>query len=124
VSDDQTGPTKIHRPHAHFESPHEVVVDPELSKAQKIEVLNSLEQDARQLAIASSEGMSDGEATGLQDVLHAKEVLNLPPTSIAYEVVLQDLHLRLTTTESTDFKVNIQQAILALRTIQKVEQKV
>ena len=113
--DTDTGKTA--RPHAHFDAPHEVVVDPALSKEQKIEALDSLEQDARQLAIASSEGMSDGEATGLQEVLHARDVLEMPPLSIAYEVVLQDLHLRLTSTGQDEMKTVLQQTIAALKAI-------
>ena len=114
-------PGKTARPHAHFEAPHEVVVDPSLSKEQKIEALESLEQDARQLAIASSEGMSDGEATGLQEVLHAKSVLELPPLSIAYEVVLQDLHLRLVGGQGEELKETLQQAIATLKTINNAD---
>ena len=109
--------SKTQRPHAHFDAAHEVVVDPDLSKEQKIEVLDSLEQDARQLAAASAEGMSDGEATGLQEVLHARSVLELSPTVIAYEVVLQDLHLKLVAVDDADMKSTVQQAIVALKAI-------
>lgn len=119
MDDNETHSKKIERPHAHFEAPHEVVVDPALSKEQKIEALNSLEQDARQLAAASSEGMSDGEATGLQEVLHAKDVLEMPPVSIAYEVVLQDLHLRLVSGDSGEMRKPIEQAITSLMVIKK-----
>jgi len=112
-----TDPDKTARPHAHFEAPHEVVVDPALSKEQKIEALDSLEQDARQLAIASSEGMSDGEATGLQEVLHARDVLEMPPLSIAYEVVLQDLHLKLVGVEADEMRTMLQQTIAALKVL-------
>lgn len=112
-----TDTDKTARPHAHFDAPHEVVVDPTLSKEQKIEALDSLEQDARQLAIASSEGMSDGEATGLQEVLHARDVLEMPPLSIAYEVILQDLHLRLMGVEGDEMRTMLQQTIAALKSI-------
>jgi len=112
-----TDSDKTARPHAHFEAPHEVVVDPGLSKEQKLEALDSLEQDARQLAIASSEGMSDGETTGLQEVLHARDVLEMPPLSIAYEVVLQDLHLRLMGVEGDEMRTMLQQTIAALKSI-------
>ncbi len=117
MGSDDTGSDKTARPHAHFEAPHEVVVDPALSKEQKIEALDSLEQDARQLAIASSEGMSDGEATGLQEVLHARDVLEMPPLSIAYEVVLQDLHLRLIGVEGDEMRTMLQQTIATLKTL-------
>ena len=117
-----TDSDKTARPHAHFETPHEVVVDPALSKEQKIDALDSLEQDARQLAIASSEGMSDGEATGLQEVLHARSVLEMPPLSIAFEVVLQDLHLRLTGVEGDEMRMLLQQTIAALKAISLADQ--
>ncbi len=117
MDSDDTDSNKTARPHAHFDAPHEVVVDPALSKEQKIEALDSLEQDARQLAIASSEGMSDGEATGLQEVLHARDVLEMPPLSIAYEVVLQDLHLRLMGVEGDEMRTMLQQTIAALKTL-------
>ncbi len=117
MDSDDTDSNKTARPHAHFDAPHEVVVDPALSKEQKIEALDSLEQDARQLAIASSEGMSDGEATGLQEVLHARDVLEMPPLSIAYEVILQDLHLRLMGVEGDEMRTMLQQTIAALKSI-------
>ena len=117
MDSDDTDSNKTARPHAHFDAPHEVVVDPALSKEQKIEALDSLEQDARQLAIASSEGMSDGETTGLQEVLHARDVLEMPPLSIAYEVVLQDLHLRLMGVEGDEMRTMLQQTIAALKSI-------
>lgn len=113
---------KTNRPHASFDTPHEVVVDPTLSKEQKSQALDSLEQDARQLAIASSEGMSDGEATGLQEVLHAKIILELPPLSIAYEVVLQDLHLHLVSGATEEMRKVVQQAITALKAIISADQ--
>ena len=114
MSDPGTTAEKAERPHAHFEAPHEVLVDPELSKEQKVEALDRLEQDARQLAIASSEGMADGEATGLQEVLHAQSVLSLPPLAIAYEVVLQDLRLKSVDGEDEALKAATRQVITAL----------
>lgn len=120
MSDNEMHLNKTERPHAHFDTPHEVVVDPVLSKEQKIEALDSLEQDARQLAIASSEGMSDGEATGLQEVLHAREILMLPPIPLAYEVVLQDLNLRLVGGESEQMRKLAEQGIAALTAIKKL----
>jgi hypothetical protein len=80
--------------HPNLESPIKVVADPSLSKQEKAEALDALEQDARQLAIASSEGMSGGEPTALAEVLHAKEALELPSTAFAYELVLKDLEAR------------------------------
>ena len=66
---------KTAKPAAHFDEPKDVVVDPTLSNAQKAKALGSLEQDARQLAVAASEGMTGGERTNLTDVLKAKETL-------------------------------------------------
>jgi hypothetical protein len=71
--------------HPNFHAPIEVGADPSLSKQEKAEALEDLEQDARQLAIASGEGMSGGEPTALAEVLHAKEALEAPSTDFAYE---------------------------------------
>lgn len=106
---------KIKKPHAFFEEPHEVVIDPALSTEQKGQALDSLEQDARQLSLAASEGMTGGEPTGLHDVLDAKDTLALAPIDQAYEVVLKDLKSRL--------KVNIagEERILLGRTLDAIE---
>jgi hypothetical protein len=85
---------KIEQPATHFTGPHEVVVDPALSPDEKGRALDTLEQDARQLAEASNEGMAGGEATGLREVLRAKDALELTPIAQAYRVVMQDLHAR------------------------------
>ena len=69
---------RVQRPSSHFDEPHEVVEDPSLSKARKVEALDVLEQDARQLAEATSEGMSGGERNKLHDVLVAKKTLEKP----------------------------------------------
>ena len=69
--------------HPNFDAPIEIVADPSLSKQEKAEALEDLEQDARQLAIASGEGMSGGEPTALAEVLHAKEALELPSMDFA-----------------------------------------
>jgi hypothetical protein len=80
--------------HENFNTPLEVVVDPSLSKPEKAEALEQMEQDARQLAIAAGEGMSGGEPTALAEVLHAKEALEQPPVDFAYDLVLKDLEAR------------------------------
>src|ERR1700675_1102393 len=85
---------KVQKPSSYFDEPHEVVVDSSLSKGQKVEALDTLEQDARQLSEASSEGMGGGERNKLHDVLIAKDILALPPVAGAYETVLQDLRSR------------------------------
>jgi hypothetical protein len=93
---------------------HQVVGDPALSKEQKKDALEVLEQDARQLSVASAEGMTGGEPTGLHEVLDAKDSLELPPTDYAYHVVLKDLHARLKAGASGDARVLVEQALAAL----------
>lgn len=93
MTDTNTAP-KVEQPATHFTGPHEVVVDPALSPDEKGKALETLEQDARQLAEASNEGMAGGEPTGLREVLRAKDALELTPLAQAYRVVLQDLHTR------------------------------
>jgi hypothetical protein len=68
---------KVQKPSTYFVEPQEVVVDSSLSKSQKVETLDALEQDARQLAEASSEGMGGGKRNKLQEVLIAKDALAL-----------------------------------------------
>jgi hypothetical protein len=68
---------KVQKPAAHVGQPHEVVVDSSLSKSQKVEALDTLEQDARQLSEASAEGMTGGERSKLHEVLKAKGGLTL-----------------------------------------------
>ena len=72
---EETYREEIEKPHAHFRSPRQVVTDPVLSKEEKTEALETLEQDARLLSTASEEGMTGGEETNLHDVLNAKEEL-------------------------------------------------
>jgi len=122
MNNDEVDQNKSEKPHAHFASAHEVVIDPVLSKDQKIEALDHLEQDARQLAIASSEGMSGGEETGLQEVLHARDLMELPPITHAYEVVLKDLHLRKISGESEEMQELLGQAIAALEAVKNAGQ--
>ena len=105
---------KVEHPHAHFANPSEVIVDPELSKAEKVRALESLEQDARQLATAAAEGMTTGEKSGLQDVLAARDALELPPFDLAVSVVLQGLRARLQGTGQGDAHRLIARAIEAI----------
>ena len=69
---------KVENPSNHFEEPHDVVVDPSLSGAQKSEALDTLEQDARQMSDAAAEGMGGGERSKLHEVLEAKAALAAP----------------------------------------------
>jgi hypothetical protein len=105
---------KVEHPHAHFANPSELIVDPDLSKPDKVRALESLEQDARQLATATAEGMTTGEESGLQDVLAARDALELPPFDLAVSVVLQGLHARLQGTGPGDAHRLIARAIEAI----------
>ena len=67
--------TREEKPHAHFGDPQDVVDDPALSKEEKVEALETLEQDARLQATAAQEGMTGGEENKLQEVLDAKKAL-------------------------------------------------
>jgi hypothetical protein len=61
-------------PAASFKSPQEVVSSQELSREQKIEILQRWEQDARLMEVAEEESMSGSQAKLLQpirDALHA-----------------------------------------------------
>ena len=119
MTDDTTGQDKIDRPHAFFKNPQQVVTEPSLSKDQKTEALDALEQDARQLAAASDEGMAGGERNKLQDVLDAKDSLALSPTDFAYEAVLKDLRSRAKTDIAGDARALVEQAIAALCAVVK-----
>jgi hypothetical protein len=109
-----TAQQKVEQPHAHFENPAEVVVDPALSKDDKVKALDAMEQDARQMAVASAEGMGGGEPTVLADVLVAKDTLDLPPFDLAVSVVIQTLRGRLPQAHGTDTRALISGAIEAL----------
>ena len=113
---------KVEHPHAHFANPSEVIVDPELSKAEKVRALESLEQDARQLATAAAEGMTTGEKSGLRDVLAARDALELPPFDLAVSVVLQGLRARLQGTGPGDAHRLIARAIEAIEAAIAVSQ--
>lgn len=67
-------------PAAAYESPRQVVEDGALSQADKVHVLHRWEYDARQLAVAESEGMGKGNAAVvLEQVLKALEELGADP---------------------------------------------
>jgi hypothetical protein len=57
--------TKIEHPATHYEKPGDILGDQDLSEEDKAKALNTWEQDARQLMIASDEGMV-GSAEGTQ----------------------------------------------------------
>ena len=105
---------KVEHPAKVFSEPTEVVADPKLSTHQKLRALDSLEQDARQLAAASAEGMSGGEETQLRGVLEAKRTLELPPADVAFTVVLRTLEAKLADTLGTDTHAVLISAIDAI----------
>jgi hypothetical protein len=70
--------TREEKPHAHFGDPQDVVDDPALSKEEKVEALETLEQDARLQATAAQEGMTGGEESRRPEVLDAKKALEEP----------------------------------------------
>lgn len=116
MSEQAKSDPKVQKPAAHYDEPHEVVLDASLSKVQKVEALGALEQDARQLAQASSEGMSGGERTKLHEVLVAKDALGLPVLE-AYETVLQDLRSRQKRDPANQTRDLLRQAITALEAL-------
>jgi hypothetical protein len=62
----KANPTRFYR------VPREVLQDRRLTKEEKLAILEAWEHEARELAVASDETMSDGEPTMLQDVLDAR----------------------------------------------------
>jgi hypothetical protein len=114
MNQNKTTQAKIKKPHIFFDEPREVVIDPALSKNQKIKALDALEQDARQLSVASAEGMTGGEPSKLHDVLDARDSLELPPTAYAYDVVLKDLRSRLKTDMTADARAVVERALAGL----------
>ena len=115
----KTSQAKAVKPHAFFDEPHDVVVDPELSQGQKRQALDALEQDARQLSAASAEGMAGGEPTGLHDVLDAQNALDMPTAADAYTVVLNDLRSRLATGAKGDARGAVEKALAALMAVSR-----
>ena len=105
---------KIEHPAKEFSHPAEVLTDRTLSAAQKRQALNSLEQDARQLAVASAEGMTGGEQTQLQDVLEAERSLEQPSSDGAFIAVLHTLEDQRHRTRGSDTEVLIERAIDAI----------
>lgn len=105
---------KVQHPIAHFETPAEVVVDSVLTKDEKVRALETMEQDARQMAVAAGEGMAGGERARLGDVLAAKGALELPPFDLAVAVVTQSLRAKLPDYEGTETHTLIAGAIEAL----------
>jgi len=95
--------------------PAQVVADPDLSTGEKIRALNSLEQDARQLAVATAEGMSGGEETKLRGVLQAKRMLELPSSETAFTIVQQTFEAQLHNTLGSETHELITRALDAIK---------
>ena len=71
---------KVEKPAEHFEKPKDVVTDQDLTSREKIDALDTWEQDARQLLTASNEGMPGPEeglkpkdGNRLDEVVKAKQ---------------------------------------------------
>jgi hypothetical protein len=90
--------TQTQQPHSFFGEPHNVVI----------------EQRASQVSVTAAEGMIGSERTRLHDALGTKDPLELPATAYAYDVVLKDLHSRLTTNGTGETRAVIEQALVAL----------
>jgi hypothetical protein len=66
-------------PAAVFKSPQEVVSSQELSREQKIEILQRWEQDARSMEVADEENMPGPQPKLLQPIRDALHTLNYWP---------------------------------------------
>ena len=109
-----TTDTMVAKPSTYFEEPRDVVADSTLSKEQKVTALETLEQDARQMSEAASEGMAGGERNKLRDVLEARDTLALQPLNEAYVLVLDDLRARDKRATEIEMHVMLRQGIAAL----------
>ena len=106
---------KVERAAKTFKDPMEVLTDPSLSTKDKRDVLNSLEQDARQLAVATAEGMDGGEETKLHRVLQAKRMTDMPGSEAAFSTVTRNFEALLPETQGTDTHELITRALDAIR---------
>ena len=61
-----------------FKAPEEVVADNELSREQKIKILQRWEYDVRELQVAEEEGMEGPQPVTLGVVLRALRTLGAP----------------------------------------------
>ena len=66
-------------PAAGFKSPQEVVSNQELSRGQKIEILQRWEQDATAMEVAEEEGMAGTQPKLLQPIREALHSLDFWP---------------------------------------------
>ena len=77
---------KVEKPAEHFEKPKDVVKDQDLTSREKVDALDTWEQDARQLLTASNEGMLGAEEglepkddNRLDEVVKAKQKIGETP---------------------------------------------
>ena len=61
-----------------FKKPSEVLAEKDLSREQKINILQKWEYDARELQVAEEEGMGGPQPVSLDDVLRALRSLGAP----------------------------------------------
>jgi hypothetical protein len=106
---------KVEQPARTFSDPADVVDDPGLSTPQKLRALASMEQDARQLAVATAEGMDGGEESKLRNVLEAERTLEARDPDAAFHVVLRTFEGRLRDTLGTETHRLIEIAIDAIK---------
>lgn len=62
-------------PSQYFDRPDDVVRDPRLTTAQKIEILRQWETDARLMSVAEEENMTGAQAPPLDSILKAIQLL-------------------------------------------------
>ena len=67
-------------PFEHFSHPMDIVESEDLTKDEKLEALNTWEEDARRLSVATAEGMGGGEPSRMIDVSEAKAALDAEDT--------------------------------------------
>lgn len=70
----KTNPSKF------FTSPKDVLLDPKISRSNKIDILRQWEVDARLLSTAEEENMAQGESSHLSAVVSALIALDALPT--------------------------------------------
>lgn len=71
VTDTEAPPPAAGHPELASASPEEILVNPNLSRQEKIDILRSSEYDAAEIAVAEEEGMEGPESDQLQRILRA-----------------------------------------------------
>ena len=67
----------VKNPGAVYNSPFDVLADNTLNEAQRLSILQSWEQDQRELEVAQEEGMTGGEKSFLDEILAAMDKLDI-----------------------------------------------